>query len=255
LSGDPLVKDHRGLRRRPLYSPILLVAASLVAAAVILGWLAASWGTTTVILTRHAARAEGEDPALTEVGKARARSLSAMLADAGVDAIFVSEYRRTRQTAEPVAAAAGLTPVVVPAGDLDQLEEMLKEHHSGEVVLVVGHSNTGSVLDPHPAPEGNPAFQVLRAGNRVRIMPGGIEVAGAVDNHVVIPRRAFPAADGAQIAGLEPVGIHGAGGEVVVAFDNDGVFALGDHGAVPDGSGQEGFLRGITSLEVSSHRG
>jgi phosphohistidine phosphatase SixA len=142
LSGDPLVKDHRGLRRRPLYSPILLVAASLVAAAVILGWLAASWGTTTVILTRHAARAEGEDPALTEVGKARARSLSAMLADAGVDAIFVSEYRRTRQTAEPVAAAAGLTPVVVPAGDLDQLEEMLKEHHSGEVVLVVGHSNT-----------------------------------------------------------------------------------------------------------------
>lgn len=142
MSNDPLVKDHRGLRRRPIYSPILLVIASLVLAALALGWLAAGWGTTTVLLTRHAEKATGEDPVLSEAGRARAQALASLLAGAGVDAVFVSEARRTRETAALVAAAAGVEPVVVPAKEIGQLVELLKAHHKGEVVLVVGHSNT-----------------------------------------------------------------------------------------------------------------
>lgn len=139
---DPLVKDHRGLRRRPLYSPILLVVLSLVGAALLLGWVATGWGSTTVILVRHAEKAAGEDPGLEPAGQARAEALAALLSESGLDAVFVSEYRRTQETAAPAAAAAGLVPVVVPAMETDRLVGLLKGHHRGEVVLVVGHSNT-----------------------------------------------------------------------------------------------------------------
>ena len=142
MSTEPLVKDHRGLRRRPIYSPLLIVIASLVVAALALGWLAAGWGTTTVVLTRHAEKGAGEDPGLTEAGRARAQTLAGLLARAGVDAIFVSEARRTRETAAPVAAAAGIEPIVVSAKEMGSLVDLLKGHHKGEVVLVVGHSNT-----------------------------------------------------------------------------------------------------------------
>ena len=142
MSTEPLVKDHRGLRRRPIYSPILIVIASLVVGALALGWIAAGWGTTTVVLTRHAEKAGGEDPGLTEAGQVRAEALAKLLAAAGVDAIFVSEARRTRDTAAPAALAAGIEPVVVPGKELDELADLLKAHHKGEVVLVVGHSNT-----------------------------------------------------------------------------------------------------------------
>jgi len=142
VSTEPLVKDHRGLRRRPIYSPILIVIASLVVAALAMGWLAAGWGTTTVVLTRHADKAGGEDPGLSEVGQARAEALARVLAEAGVDAIFVSEARRTRDTAAPVALVTGIEPVVVPAKEIETLVDLVKAHHKGEVVLVVGHSNT-----------------------------------------------------------------------------------------------------------------
>jgi phosphohistidine phosphatase SixA len=65
-----------------------------------------------------------------------------MLSDASVDAIFVSQYRRTQQTAQPLAAALGLQPVVVPAEEQDRLVEQLRDASDGETVVVVGHSNT-----------------------------------------------------------------------------------------------------------------
>jgi phosphohistidine phosphatase SixA len=54
----------------------------------------------------------------------------------------VSELRRTRETATPLASALGLEPVVVPAGDGEQLLERIRDGDSGDAVLVVGHSNT-----------------------------------------------------------------------------------------------------------------
>ncbi len=142
MSRNKLVKDHRGLRRRPLYSPILLVVLSLLAAGLLFGWIASGWGTTSVILVRHAETADGDDPGLSPAGQARARRLAAMLSEAGLDAVFVSQARRSRETGAPAAAAAGLSPDEVPAHDIEDLADKLKSHHDGEVVLVVGHSNT-----------------------------------------------------------------------------------------------------------------
>jgi len=102
----------------------------------------------TVFVVRHAERADAaagsspmmaSDPDLSEAGKARARSLALALKDAKITAIYTTQYKRTRQTAEPLAAALGLQLSVVPAADLAGLIAKVK---AGGNALVVGHSNT-----------------------------------------------------------------------------------------------------------------
>jgi phosphohistidine phosphatase SixA len=63
-----------------------------------------------------------------------------LLASAGIRQIFTSEYRRTRQTAAPLAGKLGITPVTVPAKEPDALVEQVRRATGN--VLVVGHSNT-----------------------------------------------------------------------------------------------------------------
>lgn len=138
-----LKKDHRGLRRRPLYTPLGIVVVSVLIALVLGAWLVASWGTTTVILVRHAERVgESRDAGLSPAGEARAERLADMLEGTGLDAIYVSEARRTQQTAAPVASRTGVEAEVMRAARHGRLVRRLKWRHRGDVVLVVGHSNT-----------------------------------------------------------------------------------------------------------------
>ena len=53
------------------------------------------------------------DAALTARGRLQAEAAAARLADAGIDSIYVSPLRRARETAEPLARATGIAPVVV----------------------------------------------------------------------------------------------------------------------------------------------
>lgn len=105
-----------------------------------------------VIVVRHAERADAgaaagnamtaaPDPELSAAGKARAQALAAMLKDAGVTAIYTTEFRRTKDTAVPLAEALKITSEVVSARDQAALIAKIKAHASG-AVLVVGHSNT-----------------------------------------------------------------------------------------------------------------
>jgi broad specificity phosphatase PhoE len=105
-----------------------------------------------VIVVRHAERADGgpvasamtgvQDPPLSAAGTARAARLATMFADAGVKAVFSSEYRRTQDTAKPLADKLGLQVQTIPAKDLPGLVARLKSQHAQDVVVVVGHSNT-----------------------------------------------------------------------------------------------------------------
>lgn len=113
----------------------LLVALALGAAAL------AARRPSLVVLVRHADRHAGAD-ALTSAGEARAQDLARALAKLGVDAIYTSEFRRTQATAAPTASALGLTPVAVPARDVDDLVRRIDAHPGGDTVLVVGHSDT-----------------------------------------------------------------------------------------------------------------
>jgi broad specificity phosphatase PhoE len=96
-----------------------------------------------VFLVRHAEKAdESKDTALSAAGLARARALADKLRDAGVTAIYTSEFKRTRQTAQPLAEALKLTPRAHPAADRAGLVALLHREHPNDRLLVVGHSNT-----------------------------------------------------------------------------------------------------------------
>jgi broad specificity phosphatase PhoE len=115
------------------------IAASLVAAA----FPAIAKPPLTVFLVRHAEKeAAGSDPSLTEAGRARAESLAALLADAGITAIFSSEFKRTQETAAPLAKRLGLTVTVVPAKDADALVARVRALPPHGRALIVGHGNT-----------------------------------------------------------------------------------------------------------------
>ena len=78
-------------------------------------------------------------------GEARARALIAVARDAGVTAVVTTQFVRTKATAQPIAAALGITPEVVDARAAQHAQEVARTilaKHPGEVVLVVGHSNT-----------------------------------------------------------------------------------------------------------------
>ena len=103
----------------------------------------------TVFLIRHAERADSvpgatpamnDDPDLSDAGRARAASLTTLLKDAGITAIFVTEFKRTQQTATPLAKALGITVTTIKGNDNAGLLGGIKKAKGN--VLVVGHSNT-----------------------------------------------------------------------------------------------------------------
>ena len=98
-----------------------------------------------IYLVRHAERAAisghvPSDTGLSAAGRKRAEALVRALKDAQITAIYTTEYKRTRETAAPVARSLGIQPEVIPGDDLSGLVAKLKASPGN--VLVVGHSNT-----------------------------------------------------------------------------------------------------------------
>ena len=109
----------------------------------------------TVFLIRHAEKEDEprENPPLKKEGVARSQELARLLAGAGIKAIYTSQFVRTKQTAEPLAAKLGLTATQIslksnPSNPRQIAEESTAEvvnkilQGAGDNVLVVGHSNS-----------------------------------------------------------------------------------------------------------------
>ncbi|MCI5047751.1 MAG: histidine phosphatase family protein [Aquisalinus sp.] len=99
---------------------------------------------TTVYLVRHAEKQAGANPSLTEAGETRADQLAERLADAELQYIHSTNYKRTLETAAPVAQELGLEVQLYDPRDLPAFARQLKEQ--GGRHLVVGHSNTTPAL-------------------------------------------------------------------------------------------------------------
>ena len=95
-----------------------------------------------VVIVRHAEKAAngGSDPDLSSAGRARADELARILKDSGITAIFTSEFKRTQETAAPIATSIGVTATVVAAKDTAAL--VAKLHQLSGNALVVGHGDT-----------------------------------------------------------------------------------------------------------------
>ena len=95
-----------------------------------------------VFIVRHAEKASsgGKDPDLSVEGQKRADALANMLKDSQITSVFVTEFKRTQETAAPTARAAHVNPTVIPANDMASLVQKLRALKGN--ALVVGHGNT-----------------------------------------------------------------------------------------------------------------
>ena len=96
---------------------------------------------STIFIVRHAEKADAtKDPDLSEAGRVRAEALAKMLQDANITAIYATEFKRTQQTAAPLAKALGITVTTLPAENSAALIAKLRSSNGN--ALVVGHGNT-----------------------------------------------------------------------------------------------------------------
>jgi broad specificity phosphatase PhoE len=143
-------------KRLALASTALVLIATIIA--VLSFWLRS---TTVVLVIRHAERNDAgscvpptvhghANPPLSLVGgqSPRAQTLVHVCGKDGIAAIYASEFCRTQQTVEPLANQLGLPINLVNqfANDgsvnVDDLVARVWTNNRGQVVLIVGHTNT-----------------------------------------------------------------------------------------------------------------
>jgi broad specificity phosphatase PhoE len=100
---------------------------------------------TTLILVRHAEKVidpSNPDVDLSPEGQARAQEIARMFSDAGINAIYATQYKRTQQTVKPLADRLGLPINQVDAKKTADLIAQIHSQHSGDVIFIAGHNNT-----------------------------------------------------------------------------------------------------------------
>jgi broad specificity phosphatase PhoE len=166
--------------------PATFLAAFAAALAAVPARAAQDGPVTVVYLVRHAEKAAqpAADPPLTPEGEARATALATLLRQAGVQDVYTTQYARTRSTAAPFVAAAGLQAIVIGAtGDAPAHARTVADRilaNPGRTVLVVGHSNTIPAIvealgAPAPEPIRDDEYDdlfvvILQAGRTARVV-------------------------------------------------------------------------------------
>ena len=100
--------------------------------------------TTTYYFIRHAEKDRSDktnkDPNLIQKGVLRAAKWSFVLENIEFDAVYSTNYNRTKQTAQPTAEKKGVEVTIYDPRQL--FSEEFANNTLGKTVLVVGHSNT-----------------------------------------------------------------------------------------------------------------
>ena len=123
---------------------LLLSLIVVLSCSTIVGQEKSTHETTTYYLVRHAEKdlsdKTNRDPELTEKGHARAKNLVKVLHEVNLDAVYSTDYNRTRDTGKPLAEANNLDLILYNPRNVDYKAFM--EKTKGQTVLIVGHSNT-----------------------------------------------------------------------------------------------------------------
>lgn len=99
---------------------------------------------TNYYLIRHAEKdrsdSSNQDPHLTKIGKARAKKWADILQHITFDAVYSTNFNRTRETGLPTALTNNVGVTLYNENNIN-VSNFLKET-KGKTILVVGHSNT-----------------------------------------------------------------------------------------------------------------
>jgi broad specificity phosphatase PhoE len=155
---DETVVPKSGLRTILVFSMLFAVLGAVVVFAYFATFRRP---VTTVILIRHAEKniePNNPDPDLSPAGQARAQELVRMFGDAGINAIYATQYKRTQQTVKPLADKLGLPVNQVNSKNTADLLARIRAQNSGQVIFVSGHNNTVPEI---VAALGGPTYPVI----------------------------------------------------------------------------------------------
>jgi phosphohistidine phosphatase SixA len=96
-------------------------------------------GQQTWYFVRHFEKQLGDNPSLTDTGKARAEVLAVFFSDKPLSHVYSTDYNRTLETVTPVTTLKSLP---IQHYDPRNLVEFATKLKTLDHVLVVGHSNT-----------------------------------------------------------------------------------------------------------------
>lgn len=100
---------------------------------------------TTVILVRHAEKKiepVNPDPDLAPEGVERANEIARMFADAGINVIYATQYKRTQQTVQPLADRIRVPATLLNADQTQELVQQIQTSHRGKTIFIAGHNNS-----------------------------------------------------------------------------------------------------------------
>ena len=100
---------------------------------------------TTVIVVRHAEKVidpNNPDVDLSEAGYARAQEIAREFSDAGINAIYATQYKRTQETVKPLSEKTGVPISIVNSKSTTDLLAQIRAQHSGQTIFIAGHNNT-----------------------------------------------------------------------------------------------------------------
>jgi broad specificity phosphatase PhoE len=139
-------QKSRLLKHAPFVIPCLVLIALLGTNAFPVGVSGPDQPALILILVRHAEKKivppENKDPDISAAGLARAEELRKMFWDTGITAIYATQYKRTQQTAKPLADKLGLPVTQVEAKKTPELVKQIRARGTGQVIFIAGHNNT-----------------------------------------------------------------------------------------------------------------
>ena len=137
-------------------------------------------GVTTVVLVRHAEKADDADPdsPISAAGRARAKALVPQLASFKPDALIVSQRRRTAETLAPLAAQVKLVPLVRDNERVDELAAELLMDFKGRTVVIGWHHGPHEPLARALGVKGELPLWTSRTYDRIWVIR--IEASGRV---------------------------------------------------------------------------
>ena len=103
---------------------------------------------TTYYLIRHAEKLRidlsDQNPILNHQGVKRANTWKEVFTNVSLDAVYSTDYNRTKLTAKPTANSKNLPIFLYDPKDM--YSESFQHKTKGKAVLVVGHSNTTHIF-------------------------------------------------------------------------------------------------------------
>jgi broad specificity phosphatase PhoE len=100
--------------------------------------------TSTFYFFRHAEKDRtnpiNKNPSLTSQGLERANKWAIFFKDKNIDAVYSTNYKRTRQTALPIAKEQNIE--IISYNPKQLISEKFIAKNKGKNIVIVGHSNT-----------------------------------------------------------------------------------------------------------------